>query len=141
MVAEIALGEGDQDFFCGTWALTRRDTGPAVRSTSFDLAYETGSGPATSIESAADQVGDIDFVLGQRGTLGQRNGDDEAGEGFSGGDGIDPREMKDDAAFVEPVGDEFGWRGVGAGAICGVLNPDRRAATTGGARRISQGNR
>jgi hypothetical protein len=105
--AEIAFGEGDEDFFGGDCAADGQQgygAGGAVYG--FDLADEDGGVCLGDvIEGAAYQVGYVDFVFVERGAVGAGNGDGEADEGFGGGDGVDSCEVKDDAAFMEPVGD------------------------------------
>ena len=90
---------------------TRRATGPAVAVNFFYFADGDRLGSGDVDQRAADQVADVDFVVGEGGSLGDRDGDDLAFEGFSGGDGVDSGEVEDDAAFVGPVMDEFDFAG------------------------------
>jgi len=103
--AEIALGEGDKDFFArvgaaddeqGNWA------GGAVNV--FDSSDGDGCAAGHVEEGAANQVCNVDCVCVKRGSVSKGDGDEQAGEGFGGRDGVGLGKVKDDAALMEPMG-------------------------------------
>lgn len=111
--AKIAFGEGDQDF-AGCAVDNQQGNGAGGAVDIFDFADEDGAGAGYVEEGAAEKVGDVNLVAGEWGSLGQWNGYDEAIEGFGGGDGIYSGKVKDDAAFMRPMGHEFNFaRGYG----------------------------
>src|SRR6185437_159102 len=105
--AEVGLGERDQDF-----ALRATHDEQRGRASGAVNVFDGADGDwwvRRNIEQgAADEVGDVDLVVGERGAFAAGDGDDEAGEGFGCGDGVDAGKAEDDAPFVQPVMDEFG---------------------------------
>ena len=84
---------------------TSRATGPAVHPVYIiDPAHFDWGGGGDIEEGAADQVADVDFVGIERGALGERDGDDQAGQSFGVGDGTGLGKVEDDAALMKPVG-------------------------------------
>src|SRR5487761_2431318 len=80
----------------------------------FNDAEDAGSWSGTIDELTIDEITNVDFVRGKGRTLLARDGDDEAGEGFSVVDGVDAVKVEDDGALVQPVVDEGdGARGNG----------------------------
>jgi hypothetical protein len=97
--------EGDQDFFLGAGGKHDEQgygSGGAVYI--IDPAHFDWGGGGDIEEGAADQVADVDFVGIERGALGERDGDDQAGQSFGVGDGTGLGKVEDDAALMKPVG-------------------------------------
>jgi hypothetical protein len=118
-VAEIAFGEGDQDLVAGVGrAHDEESNGASGAVYFFNLTYQDRGRAGYIHQGAADQVSNVDFVVGEWSSLSEGNSDDEAAEGFGFRDGIGVGEVEDDSALVQPMGLElnFARSGIGFGA-------------------------
>ena len=95
--AEERFGEGDEDFSGGA-VDDEQGNGAGVAVYVFDNADEDGLGWGDVEEGAAGEVGDVELIRGEGGALSAGDGDEQAGEGFGGGDGVVFLEMEDDGA-------------------------------------------
>ena len=66
-----------------------------------------------AIDVAADQVADIDLVVGEGGAFFRGDGDVQSAQGFGVVDGVDAGEFEDNAALVEPMIFELDFAGRG----------------------------
>ena len=98
---EVGFGEGDEDFVLMRSAKLEQGHGGGVGVNVGDLpnVCEGCSGE----DVAADQVADVDLVVGEGGAFFRGDGDVQAAQGFSVVDGVDAGEFEDDSALVEPV--------------------------------------